>query len=475
MTKAPPPPRDDLARELARELRGRAYAAPRHVAAASTDFGRLVERRPALVVAPADEDDVALTLRFASRHGLRVAVRGSGHSPNGQALCADGLVLAMRNLVAPPSRVAPDGQATVAAGATWGRVERALHPVGRTIPVLADYLGLSVGGTLSAGGYGADSILHGAQVDHVARLRLVTPDGEARWCAIDAPGDEGELCRLSLAGQGRLGVVTAAELRTIEHRGAAAFFGVRYRGLTELVASLAWMARGAGPWPDLFKAHISAHRTVAIYGQRHSSFVSALGAPAPACLAAVADQGGALADPRRARRRVFPYARAARHLAVELWLAAHPTCRRLWCDFVVDYPGLVALAALVSALERDGAFAGRLATTFILAIRRPATAPALPFEACGPPTGREQLRFGIGLYAMVPRGADDDQRKVRSAMRRCLEACIAAGGRPYLYGAHELGDGERQALYGPALDRCAELASRYDPGGVLGGEEILSG
>ena len=44
-------------------------------------------------------------------------------------------------------------------------------------PVLPDYIGQTVGGTLSVGGIGAMSFREGAQIDHVVALRAVTGNG----------------------------------------------------------------------------------------------------------------------------------------------------------------------------------------------------------------------------------------------------------------------------------------------------------
>jgi FAD/FMN-containing dehydrogenase len=52
-----------------------------------------------------------------------------------------------------------------------------------TPPVFTDYLELSVGGTLSAGGIGGTSPRFGGQVDNVAELEVVTGAGERMVCS----------------------------------------------------------------------------------------------------------------------------------------------------------------------------------------------------------------------------------------------------------------------------------------------------
>ena len=65
----------------------------------------------------------------------------------------------------------------VGAGATWRAVLGATLARGLTPPVLTNYLGLSVGGTLAVGGIGGTSSRYGMQTDNVLALDVVTGDG----------------------------------------------------------------------------------------------------------------------------------------------------------------------------------------------------------------------------------------------------------------------------------------------------------
>jgi cytokinin dehydrogenase len=69
------------------------------------------------------------------------------------------------------------------AGATWSGVLAATLPFGLTPPVLADYLRLSVGGTLTVGGVGAMTARHGLQADNVLELDVVTGRGDLLTCS----------------------------------------------------------------------------------------------------------------------------------------------------------------------------------------------------------------------------------------------------------------------------------------------------
>lgn len=175
------------------------------LAALADDFGHIAHTRPLAVLRPGSVDDVGRLLRAAG--GLPVVARGRGHSTFGQAQ-TDGVVLDMAGL-AGIGPVTGD-RITVQAGADWRSVLTETLRHGLTPPVLTDYLGLSVGGTLSVGGIGGTSHRHGAQTDHVSALDVTTPDGEHHSCT---PADD--QYHAVLAGQGRHGVLTAATLRLV--------------------------------------------------------------------------------------------------------------------------------------------------------------------------------------------------------------------------------------------------------------------
>src|SRR5262245_16708182 len=61
--------------------------------AAADDFGHLVRRRPAAVLRPGSAQDIAKLLQLANRQGLKVAMRGQGHSFFGQTQVEGGVVI----------------------------------------------------------------------------------------------------------------------------------------------------------------------------------------------------------------------------------------------------------------------------------------------------------------------------------------------------------------------------------------------
>ncbi|NJL29537.1 MAG: FAD-binding oxidoreductase, partial [Thermoanaerobaculia bacterium] len=328
----------------------------------------------------------------------------------------------------------------------------------RAVPVLPDYLGLSVGGTLSVGGYGVDSIVRGAVVDQVERLRLILPDGTPVWCSRE---EHPELFCFSLAGLGQLGVVERVVLETRSYQPTAVMYTYAYRDLGELVASFAWMSAAEPERPFFFKAVRSRGRHVATYGVYPESLRAVFSAPPP--------QG--LGDVPWRRRWVCPRYRSVRSLAVTFWVGRFPRRRRLWGDFLLDHPGLVRFADLLTALERRDAFAGTLEAIYFLAVRRPRGALELPFEAAGAGSG---VKYLVGLYLMIPAGDARALERAEQSLRFCLEQAVELGGRPYLYGWHRF-DGEiRDRLYGAHAERLHALRQQLDPDAIFQPDKLLA-
>ena len=129
----------------------------------------------------ARSDDVVALVRYANRHGIAVSMRGQGHSTNGQSQVHAGVVIDSSTL----SEVHEIGadRVTADAGVLWIDLARATLAHGLTPPVFTDYLDLSVGGTLNAGGIGGTTQRVGMQVDNVLALEVVTGRGELVSCS----------------------------------------------------------------------------------------------------------------------------------------------------------------------------------------------------------------------------------------------------------------------------------------------------
>ncbi|MGB8279966.1 MAG: FAD-binding protein, partial [Pseudolabrys sp.] len=67
-----------------KELKGELYFDDAVLQAAADDFGHVVHKKPTAMLRPIDAQDIAKLVQFANRQGLKVAMRGQGHSFFGQ-------------------------------------------------------------------------------------------------------------------------------------------------------------------------------------------------------------------------------------------------------------------------------------------------------------------------------------------------------------------------------------------------------
>jgi len=174
---------------------------------AATDQGGIVHRLPCAVLKPRSVEDVARIVRYAHAKRLPVAMRGRGHSAYGQTLVEGGIVVdsSTLNRVVSVSAKAIE----VEAGASLGTVVRAAFDAGSLVPVMGGCSMLSVGGFMSVGGVSARSFQHGAFVDQVIELQVVTGDGRVITCS---DRHEPELFAMVLAGMGQCGIIVRTKL-----------------------------------------------------------------------------------------------------------------------------------------------------------------------------------------------------------------------------------------------------------------------
>ncbi|GFQ00035.1 cytokinin dehydrogenase 7 [Phtheirospermum japonicum] len=193
------------------DLHGSVEFTGRASSASGKDFGGLQSSKPLAVVRPASSDDVAKVVRLASRSpNLTVAARGNGHSVNGQAMAHRGLVIDMRSIeleihVDPEAAVAD-----VSGGALWQDVlEHCVLRYGLAPRSWTDYLGLTVGGTLSNAGVSGQAFAHGPQTENVTEMEVVTGNGDVLVCS---KNQNSELFFGVLGGLGQFGVITRARV-----------------------------------------------------------------------------------------------------------------------------------------------------------------------------------------------------------------------------------------------------------------------
>ena len=290
------------------------------------------------------------------------------------------------------------------------------------------------------------------RVDHVRRARLVLPDGRRLWCSRD---EEPELFRFALGGLGQLGYLARVEMASVPWRWFTTLYVTEHGDLAGLVRALGWMPTWTGPWPTQFNAVLYQGMAMAFWGLESADAEEAGAQGRPAFL-------DALPPATEFQHRNY---RAMTHGQTVEWLSAFPEHWKVWADYVLDYAGLAAFVEFLEGLRGAGAFGDCLEVVHLLAVRRPAN--AVRFALGAAQAAGAGPHFSVGLYAMVPAGDDAALGRVRDAYARCLDRCVALGGRPYLYGWAEMDEASCRRLYGADWIRLAELRREVDPAGVL--------
>ncbi len=168
----------------------------------------MFDRRPALIARCAGTADVITALNFGRDSGLRIAVRGGGHSFPGHSVCDGGLVIdlsAMKGVrVDPAARTA-----RAEAGARWLEFDHETQAFGlATTGGTASDTGIA--GLTLGGGLGWLSSKHGLTVDNLISADVVLADG--RFVTASASQNPDLFWGLR-GGGGNFGVVTSFEYR----------------------------------------------------------------------------------------------------------------------------------------------------------------------------------------------------------------------------------------------------------------------
>jgi FAD/FMN-containing dehydrogenase len=167
-----------------------------------------IDRRPALIARCTGVADVQRAVEFAHQHGLRVSVRGGGHSAPGYGTNDGGLVIDMSPMKG--IRVDPQRRTVRAEGGVlWRELDRetqvfGLATTGGTVS------NTGIAGLTLGGGLGWLMGKHGLSIDNLISADVVTADGTFRQAnATDNP----DLFWALRGGGGNFGVVTSLEYR----------------------------------------------------------------------------------------------------------------------------------------------------------------------------------------------------------------------------------------------------------------------
>jgi FAD/FMN-containing dehydrogenase len=162
-----------------------------------------IDHRPAVIVRPADADEVAATVKTAADSGLELSVKSGGHSGVGHSVSDGGIMLDLHDLRAVDVDTAAR-TAWAGAGATALEVTRATHEH-RLVVGFGDTGSVGIGGITTGGGVGYLSRKFGLTVDSLLAAEIVTADGQIHLVDAD---NEPDLFWAIRGGGGNFGVVT---------------------------------------------------------------------------------------------------------------------------------------------------------------------------------------------------------------------------------------------------------------------------
>lgn len=107
--------------------------------------------------------------------------------------------------------------------------------------------------------------------------------------------------------------------------------------------------------------------------------------------------------------------------------APHPALRHIWCDYGLPPHGLESFCELVDE------FRAEVSIVYVLAL---ASAP--PARAANDIRPSGGPGFGVGLFFTLRANDREGIARAQSLQARALERCAELGGKPYLWGAHQL-------------------------------------
>jgi cytokinin dehydrogenase len=413
------------------------------------DFGAIVHEQPVAVLRPGSVDDIARMVTFARRHGIRIASRGMAHTAFGQAQVQAGIVIDISTLNAIhriDDATRADGPCIdVDAGIRWNTLLDATLAQGLMPPALTDYIGQTVGGTLSVGGVGAMTHRHGTQVDNVVELQVITGEGKLVRCS---PTRRRDLFEAVLAGQGQVGIIVRATMKLIAAPQRIRVFDLVYTQLAAMTGDIRQLMQDQR-FEVLEAFAIPQPRGTWIYLLQAGSYYTPPAEPdAAALLDGLHDVRSALAIEDHA------FSAFANRVPVNLPKQPHP-----WIDLILPD---AAIEPFVGAVEQTlrPLVEGDTFQILLIPMRTGLFTRPL-FRAPS-----SDVAFGFGILRFMP----DDAAAVEQAVtynRTLFDQSRDLGGTHYPISAVRLERDDWVRHYGEQFGKLVTAKRRHDPGNVF--------
>jgi cytokinin dehydrogenase len=177
--------------------------------AVSGDFGRVARGQPLGLIRVRDESELHTVFELANALRVRLTLRCGGNSQSGQSIAHRSYCVSLIDFETSVHVDPENSTALCSASIPWRAVVEAAGRHGLVPKVVPLNLDLSVGGTLSAGGFGASSHRYGSAASNVLSLTAITGAGERVTCS---RASRPEVFDAVLAGLGRTAALTSATI-----------------------------------------------------------------------------------------------------------------------------------------------------------------------------------------------------------------------------------------------------------------------
>lgn len=169
----------------------------------------LFSKIPEVVVQPKNVEDVVRIVVEVYKKKIPIVPRGAASSAFGDILpIKGGIVLDLSSLRGILSLNELDGTVTVETGVRWDDLDYFLKPKGYTIRTYPSSWFSTVGGWISTGGYGINSIKYGNIKDQVSSLKVVSYKGQVK----DIRSNDPEFAYY-FGTDGQVGIILNVELK----------------------------------------------------------------------------------------------------------------------------------------------------------------------------------------------------------------------------------------------------------------------
>ncbi|HEV7651680.1 MAG TPA: FAD-binding protein [Actinophytocola sp.] len=420
--------------------------------AAADDFGHIVHKTPVGVLTPESSRDVETTVRWTRALRGTIAPQGQSHSVWGRSMTSNGVVVDMSALHS--VRSVQSDRVVVDAGAKWSEVLAATLPQGKTPPVLADYLELSVGGTLVVGGVGGTTSSYGVQADNVIELEVVTGRGDKVTCS---PHRNSDLFDAVRAGLGQVGIVTSATLKLVAAPASVRRFLLVYPDLATFLHD-ARLLSGDNRFDAVQGAILPSPAGGWVYRLDAAKYFTG---DAPDDAALTAGLSDVAASRQASTLAYFDYLNRLAGLEAALrgngqWFFPHP-----WLTTFIGDSRVESVVSDELTRVNPPADLGMFGQVVLSPIKRSAiSSPLLR-------TPSDSLVYAFN-FVRVPTTADAaNAQRLVDVNKQIYGRVKAAGGELYPVSALPMSQGDWRQHFGSAFGRLENAKRRYDPSDVM--------